>query len=318
MESLFGILDHRGLTLLCQAGVMDALVRPVTAEDLAGDLGLDPERLELFLRLGVARGWLGMDRRGRFQPNRVTEFLRTDHPGGWRAQADLMSGVELIDSIQGLSLEAGSGHVFEEVHGMTYQDWLTEHPDRWEVFDRAQAIGGRVHGFTLAKGWNWEGVETVCDVGGGTGALLRTLLDLRPHLRGVLLDLPPVVARAAAHDRLEILGGDAFDGVPPGHDIYLLVNIVHMWSDVDAARILRQVASAAKPTTSVLLVESRREDIPRADMTPYLDVVMAALTDGGVERGRDDLDRLARTAGLRVASATPLGTGDIAYELRAG
>lgn len=316
MESLFGILDHRGLTLLCESGVVDALDRPTSAEELASTLRLDPDRLALFLRLGVARGWIAQDRQGRFRPNRVTEFLRRDHPGGWRAQVDLLGGSELIDSIRSLSLDIEPQHVFERVHGEPYQQWLTSHPERWEVFDRAQSVGGRVHGYTLARAWDWEGVSTVCDVGGGTGALLVTLLDLQPHLRGVLLDLPPVVARAPHHLRLEIIGADAFEGVPAGHDVYLLVNILHMWGDGDVTHILRRVAAACEPNTKVLVVESRRDDVPRADMTPYLDVVMEALTDGGVERGQKALDALARAAGLRLAGKTALGTGDVAYELR--
>lgn len=314
MESLLGIVDHHGISTLCQAGVVDALVAPETSTSLAARLDLDPERLELLLRLGVARGWLAMDRRGRFRPNRVTRFLRRDHPGGWRAWVDLLSGGELIDSIRALSLERGDEHTFQRVHGLPFHAWLEAHPDRWEVFDRAQAVGGRMHGYTLAEGWDWTTTTTVCDVGGGTGALLAALVELHPHLQGTLFDLPPVVARATPHDRVDLVAGDAFDGVPSGHDAYLLVNIVHMWSDADATSILRQVALAARPHSQILVVESQRDDAPSADMTAYLDVVMAALTDGGKERGPQALERIGSAAGLRLQRSRSLGTGDVLHQ----
>ena len=55
----------------------------------------------------------------------------------------------------------------------------------------------------MAQGWRgrlerlesvgWRGDETVVDVGGGNGSLLRALLERHPKLRGVVLDLPETV-----------------------------------------------------------------------------------------------------------------------------
>lgn len=52
-------------------------------------------------------------------------------------------------------------------------------------------------------------------------------MDLVPHLRGTVLDLPPVGGRAVTHPGPEVLAGDARIGVPPGFDTYLLVNVLH-------------------------------------------------------------------------------------------
>src|SRR3712207_89120 len=49
--------------------------------------------------------------------------------------------------------------------------------------------------FPLLDGW--EVIHTVVDVGGGTGDMLAALLRHRPHLRGILVDLPGTIARAA-------------------------------------------------------------------------------------------------------------------------
>ncbi len=84
LEGLFGMLDHRVLVALCAADVPDALLEPVHPAALARRVDVDPARLERLLRYAATRGWVRFDRAGRVAPTRVTEFLRTDHPGGWR------------------------------------------------------------------------------------------------------------------------------------------------------------------------------------------------------------------------------------------
>ena len=97
------------------------------------------------------------------------------------------------------------------------------------------------------------------------------------------------------------MGGDAFVGVPNGFDTYLLVNVLHDWNDADAARILGRVADAARPTgATVIVVDSDARTVPRADLSISADILMAALTDGGVERD---------TAAFGARSARPAGCG---------
>jgi tRNA A58 N-methylase Trm61 len=60
-------------------------------------------------------------------------------------------------------------------------------------------MGPAGHGepdFDLELTGGWDGLRTVVDVGGGTGAMLAALLRRHPHLHGTLVDLPGTVARA--------------------------------------------------------------------------------------------------------------------------
>jgi methylase of polypeptide subunit release factors len=66
------------------------------------------------------------------------------------------------------------------------------------------------------------------DVGGADGALVHSLMQHNPHLRGIVLDWPEVAAAAAAAakarglaERTEAIGGDFFRSVPEG-DLFLL------------------------------------------------------------------------------------------------
>jgi 2,7-dihydroxy-5-methyl-1-naphthoate 7-O-methyltransferase len=89
--------------------------------------------------------------------------------------------------------------VYHERFGPPFCDDLDSHPDLAASFDAL--IGPTGHGtpdpnFQITDGW--DGVRTMVDVGGGTGALLAEILRARPALRGTLVDQPRTVALAPA------------------------------------------------------------------------------------------------------------------------
>ena len=135
---------------------------------------------------------------------------------------------------------------FATANGRPFFEWMSSHPDRSAAFDAAMEAGARMHGLVVAAALDWSSSRAVCDVGGGTGAFLAVLLEEEPHLRGVVLDLPDVIARARPHDRIEFVAGDAFAAIPAGFDTYVFVNVLHDWGDEDAVRLLTR---AARPRT---------------------------------------------------------------------
>ena len=313
LEGIFGMLDHRVLVEICRLGVPDALTGPTSLEVLASEIECDPVRLERLLRFAATRGWLRIDRRGRVRPTGVTTFLRADHPGGWRAWVDFAGGDDVVAAVARLG--TGGEDPFASANGAPFFEWMAAHPDRSSAFDGAMAAGARMHALTLHAAIDWSEVTHVCDVGGGTGALMAALLDLEPHVTGTVLDVPTVASRAVDHPRLTVVGGDAFDAVPEGFDLYLFVNVIHDWSDEDATRLLAATAQAARPDTRVIVVDSDRPTTPRPDMGTSADVLMAALTRGGCERDAPAVGRLATAAGLRYDRTIPLASGDLAHEL---
>ena len=76
-----------------------------------------------------------------------------------------------------------------------------------------------------------------------------------------MFDLPHVAeaARQAItvqgyHGRCEILGGDFFQSVPPGGDVYMLKLILHDWQDTEAVRILHNCRAAMTPNGTLLVM----------------------------------------------------------------
>jgi hypothetical protein len=317
LEGLFGLLEHRVLVSICELGVPDALVAPTTVAALAIRLDTNAVTLERLLRFAATRGWVRIDSRGRVRPTRVTEFLRVDHPGGWRAWVEFAGGPEVIAAVKWMASAGPAVDPFAVANGAPFFEWMRDHPERWRTFDDAMAAGARMHALALADALDWSDSARVCDVGGGTGALLATLLDLVPGLQGTVFDLPGVVDRAVTHPRLRAIGGDAFRDVPAGLDTYLLVNVLHDWDDAHAVRMLTSVGDAAASGARIIVVDGDRPTVPLPDVTTGTDVLMAALTPGGHERDSTSFARLGREAGLQHRESVRLASADLAHLFRA-
>jgi hypothetical protein len=134
-------------------------------------------------------------------------------------------------------------------------------------------------------------LEMVVDVGGASGAFLIALTERCPTLRGLVFDLPPVVAVAQEYiaaagmaDRIETHAGDFWkDPLPAGADGYALGFILHDWDDEGGDRILDRVATAAGRGATLVV----GEHLLAADRTAPLFAVRQDLNMLVSARGRE-------------------------------
>jgi hypothetical protein len=132
-----------------------------------------------------------------------------------------------------------------------------------------------------------------------------------PKLSGVLFDRPDVAAAATGQlrgagvqNRCEVIGGDFFDAVPAGGDVYLLRHVIHDWDDERAGRILVNCRRAMHPAARLLLVESVIEPGNAPSLGKFFDLMMLAMT-GGQERTEPEYGSLLTASGLRLVRVTP-------------
>jgi len=141
-------------------------------------------------------------------------------------------------------------------------------------------------------------------VGGGDGATLRHILASLPELRGQVFDQKDVV-RAIPADRLmngriTIADGNFFDGVPGGADIYMLVRVLHNWSDEDCLCILRACRAAMGPDSRLLLGEELLEPDPSCGQPAAYLIDMQMMAMFGVARARTEAEFRALLAASRL------------------
>lgn len=323
MEATLGLVDTKALAVVAELGVADELVDdPRSAADLAERIGADADALDRLLRYLVGRGTFRTTRDGRYANNRRSRLLRTA-PGSMRAWARFFGSRwhvsmwnELEHSVRtgGSGSEAGLGHPFWA--------YVTEvDPEAGALFDAAMASTSSIQMDLVARRYPYAG--RVCDVGGGTGTLLARILREHPAATGVLYDLPSVVARAApvletagVADRVDVLGGSFFDGVPSACDCYLLQAIVHDWDDDACVTFLTHCREEMAADGRVLVVEGI---VPEHDGDHFLkavDLEMLVDTGAGRERTRAQLDALFARAGLEVERRIPIAVSNI-FVLRA-
>jgi hypothetical protein len=275
-----GALAARALGLVADLRVADALAGgPRAVEEVAAEVGADPDTLRRLLRALASDGVFAEEERGVFRNTPASETL---HTNGWADFAHLFGG-DWHRAAGALEADAGDA-AFERTFGSDFWTWLADHPDERAAFDRAMDTGTERRVDRLAS-VDWRGDETVVDVGGGNGATLLALLRRHPTLRGIVFDLPETNRdEESLGDRIEYVEGSFFERVPAG-DVYVLGTILHDWDDERAAAILRTIRAAARDDARLLALEAVVPDGNEPHGAKWLDLLMLVHFNG---RERDE------------------------------
>jgi hypothetical protein len=298
--------------VVAKLGIADHLADgPRTAAQLAAAVGVHPQALYRVLRALASLGVFVEDADGRFALTPLASPLRRDAPDSLRAYA-LMVGETFWPAYGSLLHSVRTGQTaFDHLHGMGTFEYLRQHPQAAEIFDQAMTNLTRTQASAVLGAYDFTGVETLVDVGGGQGTLLAAVLRAHPAMRGVLyerLEVLPAARKALEAagllPRCELKRGDFFASVPEGGDAYTLKDVLHDWDDEQATLILGNCARAMQPPARVLVIE--RGLSPRNVPGPgkMVDVVMLAVT-GGRERTEQEYAELMGRAGLRLSRVVP-------------
>jgi hypothetical protein len=198
-------------------------------------------------------------------------------------------------------------------------------PSRWSQDAEADSVFRAVMGTapaedyaSIAAAWDFSRAKVVADLGGGGGSLILAVLELNPHLRGMLVDLEPSVdaakTRFAKEDpssRCELIAADLTQSVPMGADVYMLKHVLHGRRDAEAITILKNCHAVVPQNGSLLIVEFILPPlVSHADtqLEGHLmsDLNMLAVT-GGKERSEREWRALLQLAGFILTGVYPVG-----------
>jgi len=308
-----GAFVAQSIHVVARLGIADLLgPEPRTVEELAAAAQVHAPSLKRLLRALTTVGVFAEDADGRFRHTDSSETLRADHPGSVRAWA-LMLGAHFVWRPLGdlhESVRTGTPG-FRRLYGERFFEWTQTHPEDGAVFDAAMTSGSTQRLPALLAAYDFAPFARVVDVGGGRGALLAGILAATPATRGVLYDLPNVVAGADAlrapglAERCEIVGGDFFESVPEGGDAYLLSRVVHDWDDDHALKILANCRRAIGPDGRLLIIDGVAKPPNEPDPNKFLDVWF--IGGGGSERTEAEYRTLLARASFTLARILPVG-----------
>jgi len=269
--------------------------------------GVDPDGLDRVLRLLAAFGIFEWSAEG-YRHTEASQLLRTDHPRSMHAFARMMGLPAIRATFDHLehSIVTGSP-AMEVVEAGGLWPYLRGHPREAEIFGQAMTAKAAADIAAVLGAYDFARFDTIADIGGGRGHLLRAVLDAVPTAEGILFDLPHVIESLDLDlHRLSAQPGDFFvDPLPPA-DAYVLMEVIHDWGDAEAVAILRAVHRSASPGARVLIIENILMGVEAGPRGHTLDVIMLAFT-GGRERTEEQLGSLLKEAGFAtwIVTDTP-------------
>ena len=269
-ELFRGYMPSRVVLTALELDAFSALARassPPTAEVLAAELDIDPRATRVLLDALVALGLL--EKRGAAYANAPAAARYLAAGARDDASTSLKHNLSLWRSWSTLT------EVVREGHPARHEP-MPARDDGWTVpFIAAMHRNAAQRAPLLVQAVGVEGVRSLLDVGGGSGAYSIAFARASPALRAEVLDLATVVpiaernvAEAGLSDRVRTRIGDlARDDLGQGYDLALLSAICHMLGPEEVRDLLRRVRAALGPGGRVVIqdhVMAEDRTAPRA------------------------------------------------------
>jgi len=319
VQMAMGYSRSRVLSAAARLGVADALGDEVrSADELAEACSADADALFRLLRALAGIGIIEETTPKHFRLTPLGKPLRKDVTQSvWPAV--IFWGDLLADSWSLLTDCVRTGKPAAEVRDASV-------PSRWSLVPEAGSIFRAVMGTApasdyapIARAWDFSRAKVVADLGGGGGALVLAVLELNPHLQGMLVDLEESVEAAKARfanekvgARCELVAADLTQAVPAGADVYLLKHVLHGRRDAEAIAILKNCRAVIPESGSLLVIEFILPPLvahadPHLEARLMSDLNMLAVT-GGRERSESEWKALLEAADFRLSGVFPVGS----------
>ncbi|XP_047969223.1 caffeic acid 3-O-methyltransferase-like [Salvia hispanica] len=258
--------------------------------------------LERILRLLTANSVLsceGGDER-RYTLSAVGKlFTKNEEGGSWCGMSLTAHDKVLMECwyhLKDAILEGGIP--FERAHGMSIFKYASNDSRFSNLLNQTMTDSTLEYKKIFEMYSNFEGIESLVDVGGGIGVLLSIIISNNPSIKGINFDLPHVIQQAPSYPGIEHVEGDMFINVPKG-DAIIMKNIMHDWGDEDCVRILKNCKAALPRSGKVVIVEYVLPEIPESGVEELLNVMMSAYTSGGKERTEMEFRILGKQGGFQ-------------------
>src|SRR5712691_3085249 len=284
---------------------------PQSCVAIAASTGSDTLSLFRLMRALSSVGIFSQLGRDRFALSRLAESLQTEVHGSLRAMVITIGEIHyqacgnLVHSVQ-----TGSP-AFNHVFGASLFDYLRQNGDAADAFNQGMANVSSMLAYAVLMAYDFAGISSIVDIGGGQGKLLEKILQFNPDLSGTVFDTASTIERTTQQlgnnawgRRCSYVTGDFFTSVPQGADAYLLCGVIHDWDDSHATTILRNCRRAMTKNSRVLLVDMTVPDAASASFSKLLDLNMLVM-NGGQERTKAEFCALLEAADYKVTRIVP-------------
>ena len=277
------MLNVPSISASLELGIFESLHQePASAEALAVRLGYQERALKALLPVLAHLGFLN-DYNGAWQLTAMArQYMLEDSPFFWggvfkREGRMLVRHKLLLETITGVREK-------HEGRDRPAESWESGQVD----MAMAREITAFMHSHSMAaavgmtKSMDFSGINSVLDVGGGSGCFVIALARALPDVRCTVMELPAIcelakeyIAEGGVSDRVDTVTVDMFRAAwPTGYDAHFFSNIFHDWSFDTCRQLARSSFEALPPGGKILLHEMLLHDSGKA---PYPAIAFSLL-----------------------------------------
>jgi hypothetical protein len=282
-----------------------------SSSQIAVATGADESCISRLMRALCVVGVFRTNGEGRFALTALGKPLQSSVPGSLRAMVITLGEVHYAAWAHLLESVKTGASAFPHAFGAEMFDYLGREKADGTAFNQAMTDYSALSSCAVLLSYDFSGVRSIVDVGGGCGKLLTSILRMYPSMRGTLFDIHPVIAIAEeslkAHpcrERCTMVPGSFLESVPCDFDAYVLSSVIHDWDDERAIKILQNCRRSMGQQSRVLLVEFIVPAGGEKSFSKLLDLNMLVM-NGGRERTESEYRRLFDVAGLRMTRIIP-------------
>ena len=311
-QTLMGQVTSSTVAALARLGIPDQLESgPKTVDELAQAVNAQPDLLFRLMRATASIGFLAQTPEGKWAQTPKSDVLRTNASRTLRHWAVMSADEWCTRNYGSLDETVRTGQpAFDRIYGMSGFEFFDRNPAAGENFNRTMTAFSAAEAPAVADAYDFSGIGSLTDVGGGHGLLLTTILERNPGMTGTLYELPQVIRGVAegqierVKDRIRLSEGNMFESIPPGSDAYIMKRVIHDWPDELCKKILSGCRAGIQDGGRLLVVDSVVPTDRRFSPAKFMDLTLM-LFSGGKERTEDEFRALFAASGWKLNRIVP-------------
>ncbi|KAL4586374.1 hypothetical protein LXL04_011010 [Taraxacum kok-saghyz] len=325
---LFNFINSMSLKCAIQLQIPDIINShgaPMSLSELVEALSINKERTPFvyrLMRILVHSGFFSISTIGDHEMEEKegyllappSRFLLKEDPLSIRPFFLAMLDPILVDPWQHMSewFKNDDKNPFYTAHGKMFWDFAGQDPNLNQFFNEGMDSDARLVASVVLKHRDvFKSLNSIVDVGGGTGMVVKAIAESFSDVSCICFDLPHVVNGLVGSKNFSYVGGDMFDAIPKA-DAVLLKWILHDWSDEECIKILLKCKDAipskengGKVIIIDMVLKKGEGDKEFVETQLFFDMLMMTLMTGR-ERSEKDWAKLFFDAQFSDYKMTPI------------